>query len=74
MAQSLARSQTYPHGSLAGAARGVTPRTSDNVRLLVGGGQRQGWGRDGWRTKGAAAASYACQEENDELWATTRIT
>ncbi len=42
------------------------PQTSDNVGLLVWGGQRQGWGRDGWQTTGAAAAGDMCQGEDDD--------
>ncbi len=60
-------------GSLAGAGKGM-PRTSDDVGLLVGGEQRQGWRGDGRWTMGAAAAGDTCQEENDKMWATRRIT
>ncbi len=61
-------------GSLASAGREGTTRTSDNVGLLVCRGQRQGWGGDGRQTIGAAAAGDACQEEDDKLQVTTRIT
>jgi hypothetical protein len=50
------------------------PRTSEDVGLLVWGGQRLGWGGSGQQTMGAAAAGDACQEEDDELGAMMRIT
>ncbi len=62
-------------GSLAGDWRGGAPQTSDDVGLLVWGGQRQGWGGDGQLTMGAAVTGDACQEEDDdELRAKKRIT